>query len=1099
MQVGPFVHGFSSWGSWRHHRDHRRQPAASHQQPLPKQQTYTVLHNQWSQESENELDDDNDILSTLPRRKNPVVLSQQRRQQQQQQQQQICSRRDALWGFAAASALTIASTTQKTTMVAWAGVPEMDEAGNLYTPKNQMLTGGSLAARGIPITERPKPPPDRGLQSIYETRFVAYLSRFLLNFDPAARAWWVQQGLGDSWEFFNNNNNKESSVSPGTDDNSILQTGENAFAEFAYSVEVGLADYFSGPFGSYSSVSAMVAGLGAVKPATSRKAELQKQKNAAHSFLDDIFGSFRPKEKQSKVVDNVAMAKQGILNLYSLLKARYNTVSAKRQLAILFSFVSSPYLQPVNEISSLLGEADNATITQVRLVQPAGRVFDELDSRTSPRRGGGYSVEDLPKVTVEEPPPLGDQYRNAEIIPILQPTSRILKIEVVDGGEGYTNPPTVTVVHRGIVARQCQAAAILDREGRVESIWVLDPGYGYGTRNGVPPTVQISAPQRSTRESKKQSRRAKALALLEYGIVELQILKGGNGFVRTEPPTITITPPREDPDWYINVQESPAMRMVPVADLERVRGEVTEMKLSDGNIAYSVKGVPDRSSVINDDLFQRLQRDPIELLPSSTRPDLVRDPVTGKDIYSILQLASIPQFVAVMSPRYRACDPVFGGVGRLPVLKTALKLTTDEYARLALSGAVCTVLVRTALNPLELVKTKQQLQNDEQLMEYTRLQMTGKQDNDSVTKPPSQKSVDSSKGIDVEAYSSPIPISYGTASALIKETGTTQIAVLPEKRVQIGTVDLIRGIARLRGPLALFQSTDITFLTSLVFGSFGFGATELFRRSFTAYFTEDSSGGSEWVLLLAAAAATVLTAAVASPFEVLRVRSMGLIEPKKWTLVLEDFLEEKSPGTRKRSEQTNSSDFDWKSLMPLWSGFAPILSRELPFALAKFVTFDFFANLAVGFINTQASEGSLPVQIGVGPVGLTISAAAGAVAGIAGAFVSHPADLILTRTSASKRNTEKVSGDESAFPDEPSSDGPVWLAVVRDLVSQEGGLGNLFVGLGSRSIFFFLVIGLQFFLYDYVKNFFEVGSDDLSLVLDVFYAVRAGLVEMNPL
>jgi hypothetical protein len=39
------------------------------------------------------------------------------------------------------------------------------------------------------------------------------------------------------------------------------------------------------------------------------------------------------------------------------------------------------------------------------------------------------------------------------------------------------------------------------------------------------------------------------------------------------------------------------------------------------------------------------------------------------------------------------------------------------------------------------------------------------------------------------------------------------------------------------------------------------------------------------------------------------------------------------------------------------------------------------------------------------------------------------------------------------------------------------------------------VIGLQFFLYDYVKNLFQVGSDDLSLVLDVFYAVRQGLLE----
>jgi Mitochondrial carrier protein len=103
--------------------------------------------------------------------------------------------------------------------------------------------------------------------------------------------------------------------------------------------------------------------------------------------------------------------------------------------------------------------------------------------------------------------------------------------------------------------------------------------------------------------------------------------------------------------------------------------------------------------------------------------------------------------------------------------------------------------------------------------------------------------------------------------------------------------------------------------------------------------------------------------------------------------------------------------------------------------------------------------------------------------------VSHPADLILTKTSACKR--------ESDVAEAKTDSGPEWVVVVKDLIQQPGGVSNLFVGLGSRSIFFFLVIGLQFFLYDYVKNLFQVSSDDLSLVLDVFYAVRAGLVGMD--
>ena len=160
--------------------------------------------------------------------------------------------------------------------------------------------------------------------------------------------------------------------------------------------------------------------------------------------------------------------------------------------------------------------------------------------------------------------------------------------------------------------------------------------------------------------------------------------------------------------------------------------------------------------------------------------------------------------------------------------------------------------------------------------------------------------------------------------------------------------------------------------------------------------------------------------------------------------------------------------------------------------MAKFFTFDLLAKTIITFLNAQIGPGALPVQVGAGPIGLGVSAISGAVAGIAGAIVSHPADLILTKTSSGKRKQKPVNGEANNGGSNPDD----WRAVIKDLVSQDGGVANLFVGLGARSTFFFLVIGLQFFLYDYVKNLFQVGSDDLNLVLDVFFAVRAGLV--NP-
>ena len=170
---------------------------------------------------------------------------------------------------------------------------------------------------------------------------------------------------------------------------------------------------------------------------------------------------------------------------------------------------------------------------------------------------------------------------------------------------------------------------------------------------------------------------------------------------------------------------------------------------------------------------------------------------------------------------------------------------------------------------------------------------------------------------------------------------------------------------------------------------------------------------------------------------------------------------------------------DVRDLKSLFSGFSPIASRELPFAVVKFLAFDLIATSTLALINSQPQIIE-PIQVGAGPIGLAISAGSGAIAGLFGALVSHPADLILTLTSSKRRSQDSSSNAD-------------WKDIVKELISREGGILNLYVGFPARASFFFLVIGLQFFLYDYAKNVFQVGSDDLTLVLDVFYAIRQGL------
>jgi len=72
-----------------------------------------------------------------------------------------------------------------------------------------------------------------------------------------------------------------------------------------------------------------------------------------------------------------------------------------------------------------------------------------------------------------------------------------------------------------------------------------------------------------------------------------------------------------------------------------------------------------------------------------------------------------------------------------------------------------------------------------------------------------------------------------------------------------------------------------------------------------------------------------------------------------------------------------------EDITPLWSSFSPIVSRELPFAVTKFLVFDLAAGNISNLINSSnlLGEGN-EIQVGVGGLGLLLSAFAGALAGM---------------------------------------------------------------------------------------------------------------------
>ncbi len=621
-----------------------------------------------------------------------------------------------------------------------------------------------------------------------------------------------------------------------------------------------------------------MAGLRASAPASSSSSGFVSDSKPKSTFFD----SLKRKKSSSSLTDDKAVrsAKQGVLNLFSLLKARYTTIEQKKQLAILFSLISSDdRLQPTAEIKGLLGEVDNGRITSVKL----DGLFDKSDyyvspivARSSSHRGGGYAFDERPTVSIDAPPSLGDAYKPARLEPIMEQTSRVLRIRVLDGGKGYTSSPKVEVVQSNGVKVACEACAILDRTGSVESVIVLNPGFGYrSSYDESTVEVRIAPPKRykkkkNNRDKKDVSlediRPALAVADLEYAISDVKIVQGGNGYVITEPPKISVSSPVEEPDWYMKPIDQKTWQ---VNDFDGVEASVYSMTCCNGGTNYYMDDDDSAAYQLlssNPSVLKNLENDPLALFPCTLRPYFISsNRIESKGVYSILSLPIQSTSIILPSPRYRAYDSVFGGIGAKPVVKGAQALTGSEYARIALSGALCTVIVRTALNPLELVKTKVQLQNDEELI----------------------KVVQNSYSVPANAKED-----KGNASTLNKDDKTNR----KEKTggsTKLGTIDVMKALIQIRGPMSLFQSADITFLASVVFGSFGFGATELFRRYFASVFFSDgtgSKGGEEVTLLLAAAIACVLTSAAAAPFELLRVRSMAYVDAMPLKTVFFDFL-----------------------------------------------------------------------------------------------------------------------------------------------------------------------------------------------------------------
>lgn len=228
------------------------------------------------------------------------------------------------------------------------------------------------------------------------------------------------------------------------------------------------------------------------------------------------------------------------------------------------------------------------------------------------------------------------------------------------------------------------------------------------------------------------------------------------------------------------------------------------------------------------------------------------------------------------------------------------------------------------------------------------------------------------------------------------------------------------------GAKGLVRGWAPTFFGYSAQGLGKFGLYEFFKVTYSDIIGEEASYLYRTGLYLAASASAEFFADIClSPFEAIKVKVQT-------TAGFATTLREAAP---KMYAQEGTNAF-FKSLVPLWG-------RQIPYTMMKFACFEKTVELLYAHVvpkpRAECSKGEQ----------LIVTFAAGYIAGVFCAIVSHPADTLVSKLNQTKG------------------------ATVGDIVKKIG-FGGLWQGLGPRIIMIGTLTALQWFIYDFVKVAFGI-------------------------
>ena len=488
-------------------------------------------------------------------------------------------------------------------------------------------------------------------ERIYPIPFITYLSRFLLVFDDACQRYWYTQARA---------------IPPNSSGREVERIRFRQFGQFAASVEVGLMD-FEGKDGVERLMDSLVERYGP-------------------SFFSKEGGSDQPSSAAAAAAaSSLGVGDATILSSLSTTtkipteREVRKSKEALRQIALLFSLLESEY-QPVDSITRILAYDDDACIDRVEMVDG----------------GAGYG-DTIPAVTFPDPPTLGTKFGGsvARGVAVMKATGRILSIEVVHCGSGYTREPSVTISYPVGDHLPATARAYLGKKkskGSVDRIELVFFGQGYNPEDwdGI---VTISPPE------EKDGVTATARAILDYEVSRIDVIENGRGYASEKPINVVIEPPPPNPNnGGVTIRSAFAVSYP--------KGKATSYGSfigpeSETVVSASISNV-DTSQWIAGPTSSQL----LALLPAGfgvqyddTLERYVLGLSSGDNDWKKILDGSLE------GQKFNPINPIFGFRGRSPIERERT-LDVSTWARFIASGGICSSIAHLVLTPLDVVKTK---------------------------------------------------------------------------------------------------------------------------------------------------------------------------------------------------------------------------------------------------------------------------------------------------------------------------------------------------------------------------------------------------------